>query len=73
MRVTSVSINVRYSKPLADGSYKTIELGCESSLTSSDEDWQEVQRNLYKELGSQMRHVFSGNGAGKAQDGPGSP
>lgn len=69
MQVTSVSVNVRYSKQMADGSFKTIELGCEGTLNSSNDDWQEVQASLYHQLGDQMRYVFSGNGAGKVQNG----
>jgi hypothetical protein len=70
MRVTVVSVNVRYSKPMADGSHKTVELSVESSLTSSDEDWHEVQRKIYAQLGEQMRYVFSGNGSGKVAQEP---
>jgi hypothetical protein len=70
MQVTSVSVNVRYSKQMADGSYKTVELGCERNPTNSDEDWHEVQAELYRQLGEQMRYVFGGNGSGKAQNGP---
>jgi hypothetical protein len=64
MRVSTVSISVRYSKQLADASYKTVELGLEASLTSNTEDWQEVQRTLYTQLGDQIRFVFNGNGSG---------
>jgi hypothetical protein len=71
MQVTSVSVNVRYSKQMADGSFKTIELGCEGTLNSSDDDWQEVQASLYHQLGDQMHYVFSGNGKGRPQNGPG--
>jgi hypothetical protein len=70
MRVTSVNVNIRYSKLMADGSHKTVELGIEGSLTSSDEDWREVQTNLYRQLGEQMRYVFSGNGSGKVAQEP---
>jgi hypothetical protein len=66
MRISTISVQVRYSKPMADGSHKTVELGVEGSLTDSTEDWQEVQRDLYKDLGSQMRYAFSGNGTGIA-------
>jgi hypothetical protein len=31
MRVTSISVSVRYSKQMGDGSYKTVELGCEGA------------------------------------------
>jgi hypothetical protein len=69
MRVTTVSVNVRYSKPMGDGSHKTVELGIEGSLTDNDEDWQEVQRNIC----DQLRYVFNGNGSGKAQNGSEKP
>jgi hypothetical protein len=72
MRPTSISVNVRYSKPLPDGSHKTVDLGCEATLTSSGEDWQTAQQELYRQLGEQMRQVFSTNGTGKpAQEQPG--
>ena len=67
MRVTSISVSVRYSKQMGDGSYKTIELGCEGAL-EKDENWWEAQADLYHQLGDQMRCVFSGSG--KAQNGP---
>jgi hypothetical protein len=69
MQVTTVSVNVRYSRQMADGSFKTVELGCEGTLNSSDDDWQEVQANLYHQLGDKMKRIFSGNGSGKAQNG----
>jgi hypothetical protein len=46
MRVTVVSVNVRYSKQMPDASFKTVELGIEGSLSSSDEDWHEVQKTF---------------------------
>lgn len=67
MQVTSISVNVRYSKQMGDGSFKTLELGCEGAL-DSEEDWQEVQADLYHQLGDQMRYVFSNSG--RAQNGP---
>jgi hypothetical protein len=69
MRLNKVSVNIRYSRQMNDGSFKTVELGCEGSLDSGDEDWRELQAHLYQELGEQMRHFFSGNGSGKAQNG----
>jgi hypothetical protein len=73
MRVTVVKVNVRYSKQMPDTSFKTVELGLEGSLTNSDADWAEVQRDLYHALGEQMRYVFSSNGSGKVQHGPEKP
>jgi hypothetical protein len=70
MRINTVSVSVRYSKQMVDGNYKTVELGVEGSLDSSDEDWHEVQADLYHQLGNQMRYVFSGNGSGKVPNGP---
>jgi hypothetical protein len=54
---------------MPDGAFKTVEIGCEGSLTSLDEDWQSLQSDLYRQLGDQMRAVFSGNGSGKLQNG----
>jgi hypothetical protein len=67
MRVTSISVSVRYSKQMGDGSYKTVELGCEGAL-EKDENWWEAQADFYHQLGDQMRCVF--NSSGKAQNGP---
>jgi hypothetical protein len=69
MQVTRISANVRYSKQMPDGAFKTVELGAEGSLDSSDETWQEAQAALYHQLGDQLRYVFNGNGAGKPQNG----
>lgn len=66
MKATSISVNVRYSRPLPDGSYKTVELGCEATLTSSGEDWQIVQQDLYHQLGEQLRYVFAQPAPAKA-------
>jgi hypothetical protein len=65
MRATSISVKVRYSKPLADGSHKTVELFCEASLNNGEEAWQEAQTTLYRQLGEQMKYVWSGNSNGK--------
>jgi hypothetical protein len=67
MNVNNISVHIRYSKPLADGSYKTVELGAEGTL-NPDEDYHDAQVALYHELGSTMKYVFSGNGAGKPQN-----
>jgi len=72
MDVTSITVHIRYSKSLADGSYKTVELGAERTL-NPDEDYHEAQVALYHELGETMKYVFSGNGAGKSQNSPEKP
>jgi hypothetical protein len=61
---TSVTVSVRCSKPMPDGSHKTVELSLDASLTSG-ESWKEVQTSIYKELGEQMRYVWSTNGNSK--------
>jgi hypothetical protein len=63
MQATSVSVSIRYSKTMQDGSHKTVELSVEGDL-SNNESWKEVQTSLYKELGEQMRYVFASNGNG---------
>ena len=66
MKVTTVSANVRYSRPLGDGSYKTVELGAEASL-SGQESWDKAQAELYEQLGSQLKALWNckngGNGS----------
>jgi hypothetical protein len=72
MKATSITVSVRYSRSLADGSHKTVELGCEASLNNGEETWQEAQTTLYRQLGEQMRYVWSGNSNGKqTQETPG--
>jgi hypothetical protein len=63
MEVQTITVHVRYSKPMTDGAVKTVELGAEASL-SPDEDYHEAQVALYHELGETMKYVFSSNGAG---------
>jgi hypothetical protein len=70
MKVDLVTVAIRYSKQLLDGSHKTVELGAEGTLDAEAEDWQETQAGLYHQLGDQMHYVFSANGAGKARNGP---
>jgi hypothetical protein len=60
MNPMSVSVSIRYSKTMQDGSHKTVELSVEGDL-SNNEPWKEVQASLYKELGEQMRYVFASN------------
>jgi hypothetical protein len=73
MWVTVVKVYIRYSKQMPDTSFKTVELGLKGSLTSSDENWHKVSLDLYRELGDQMRQVFSGNGSGKVAQEPPKP
>jgi hypothetical protein len=69
MIINTVSVSIRYSKPMGDGSFKTVEIGAEATL-NPDEDFHDAQVTLYHELGGTMKYVFSGNGSGKAQPGP---
>lgn len=59
MRVTKFHVTVRYSRPMPDGSHKTLELGAEGVLSASDETWKKSQADLYLELGEQMRQVWT--------------
>jgi hypothetical protein len=61
MNPTSVSVSIRYSKTMQDGSHKTVELSVEGTL-SNNEPWKEAQVSIYKELGENMRYVFASNG-----------
>jgi hypothetical protein len=69
MNVNAISVHIRYSKPLADGSHKTVELAAEGTLAPG-EDWHEAELSLYNELGQAMKQAFASNGSGKAQNGP---
>lgn len=64
MRVTKVTANLRYSAE-AKGAWRSIELGAEASLTSSNEDWEAAQADLYHQLGQQLKTLWS-NGTAKA-------
>ena len=68
MKITTISASVRYSKPLGDGSYKTVELGAEATLTGQD-IWTEAQASLYQELGQQLKALWSTNSNGGASGG----
>jgi hypothetical protein len=72
MKVNTISVNIRYSRQMPDGSHKTIELSAEGTM-DPDEDRHKAQVTLYHELGKTMKYVFSGNGSGKAQIGPEKP
>jgi hypothetical protein len=64
MDIRSISVHIRYSKPLADGSHKTVEISAKGSLAPG-EDWHKAEVALYHELGETMKYIFSGNGFGK--------
>jgi hypothetical protein len=61
MKVQQISVNVRYSKALAQGEYKTVELGLEAAL-DEEEDWGLAQQGLYAALTTQLRMLWSKNG-----------
>jgi hypothetical protein len=48
MKVMTVS-SIRYSKSLAQGEHKTIEISTEASLEPGD-DWYQAQQDLYGSL-----------------------
>ena len=70
MKVTKVSALLRYSAE-AKGAWRSVELGAEASLTSSTEDWETAQADLYQQLGQQLnRFWFNGNGKAEPRDLP---
>ena len=65
MKDTTISANVRFSKALGDGAYKTVELGAEAVLSPKD-SWDEAQALLYQELGQQLKSLWSNKSNGKS-------
>jgi hypothetical protein len=61
MKVTEISVQVRYSKPLEDGSHKTLQVGVEASL-DPEEDWAIAQQGLYSMVTQQLRTLWAKNG-----------
>jgi len=61
MQVTKVSARIRYSKPIGDGSFKTIEISAEGAI-GHNENWQEAQSNLYDHLAGQLREIWTKKG-----------
>jgi hypothetical protein len=53
-------VNIRFSQDTGAGSWKTIELGTEATLSSSSEDWEQAQRELYSRLSEQLKVIWSG-------------
>jgi hypothetical protein len=72
MDIQNISGHIRFSRPMADGAWKSVELGAEGTL-SPGEEWNEAQVALYHELGATMKYVFSGTGSGRAPNGPETP
>jgi hypothetical protein len=64
MRVTKVSSIIRYAAE-AKGAWRTIEVSAEAAI-NPEENWQTVQQELYRQLGDQLKSMWS-RGASKAQ------
>jgi hypothetical protein len=60
MKVTSVSVNVRYAKEI-EGSWKTVELSAEATV-DPEETWTLAQQGLYTMLTAQLRTIWGQNG-----------
>jgi hypothetical protein len=58
MRVTNVSASIRYSKPVGDGSFKTVEISADGTITPN-ENWQDAQFQLYDHLAGQLRLMWT--------------
>ena len=58
MKITNISANIRFSKALDDGSYKTIQLGAEATV-KSQESWREAQSKLYEQLGQNLKRLWA--------------
>lgn len=61
MRVNTISASIRYSKPVGDGSFKTVELSADGTITPN-ENWQDAQSNLYDNLAGQLRLMWMKKG-----------
>jgi hypothetical protein len=57
MEVVKVSASVRYSRALAQGQHKTVELSAEASIDVG-EDWVLGQQGLYSMLAQQLRSLW---------------
>jgi hypothetical protein len=68
MKVEKVSASIRYSRALAQGEHKTVELSCEATLTASDDSWETAQQALYHRLGQQLKTLWN-NGKDAGQEG----
>ena len=61
MNVNKVTATVRFSQDTGKGAWKSLELGCEASI-SEREDWQTAQATLYGQLAQQFKGLWSQNG-----------
>ena len=68
MQVTKVSASVRYSRALAQGEHKTVELSAEASVEEG-EQWTLCQQGLFAQLSAQLREVWGWGQNGHPQNG----
>jgi len=65
-RVKQVSVVIRYSSPLRQGPWKTLELGAEAEV-GPRQNWLEVQSELYAQLADHFRELWP-NGLARHDD-----
>jgi hypothetical protein len=66
MNVNKVTATVRYTQDTGKGAWKSLELGCEASIDER-ENWRAAQAQLYAELASQFKTLWSQNGYAHGQ------
>jgi hypothetical protein len=62
MKVTSISVSVRYSSQQPDGSHKTVEFSATADVDPEEEDWKDASRAIYLDLGAQVNETLSKRG-----------
>ena len=67
MKVKKISANVRYSKAIRPGAYKTVELSAEASV-DANESWEDAQAELYNDLGRQLKTLWMTGSNGHDSD-----
>ena len=75
MKVTKVSAEVKFSKAVNEGSWKTVGLAAEATLEGKElypQGWKEAQKTLYADLAAQLKELFT-NGPLKPSEGPPAP
>ena len=66
MRITKINTSLRYSAE-AKSAWRSIEVGCEATLTASEAtEWETAQAELHEKLKRQVNRFWS-NGNGKAE------